>query len=90
MICFLKIIIFLKQLKTEDSDDEDELPALYIPEITSDVLWMKYSKNETIWLAMGGYDCGFLYEYDFNRNGPIQYVLMDNALDRHINFYLSM
>jgi cilia- and flagella-associated protein 44 len=49
-----------------DSDDEEELEELYIPPIGNPILWLTYAQNGMILLMVGGYDAGYVYEYDLD------------------------
>jgi hypothetical protein len=50
--------------------DEDGNPIVkkeeewkpFIPETPSSICWALYSSEDTIWLSMDDYDCGYLYE----------------------------
>lgn len=57
----------LEQINEEeflaDSDDEDTLKPIYIPDPPNKILWIQYTKNGTFWLSLDGYDAGFVYEY---------------------------
>ncbi|XP_055610904.1 cilia- and flagella-associated protein 44 isoform X2 [Uranotaenia lowii] len=72
----------------EDSEDEEELEPLYIPKIPNAVLWIQYTKSNTLWLSMGGYDAGFVYEYDFDDEDPISCTPVAGAEDVEITKFL--
>ncbi|XP_043276979.1 cilia- and flagella-associated protein 44 isoform X2 [Venturia canescens] len=47
-----------------DIEEDPPLPEIYIPEIPNRVLTANYRGVGTIWLTMGGYDAGYIYEYE--------------------------
>ncbi|XP_030059762.1 cilia- and flagella-associated protein 44 [Microcaecilia unicolor] len=49
----------------EEPEEEEELPAIYIPEKPSPILCGFYSTPGNFWLSLGGYDSGFLYHCKF-------------------------
>ena len=55
-----------------DSEPEEELPPLYIPEKLSSVVIVIPIKNDpdAIWVVLSGYDCGYLYRYRFGKEDP--------------------
>ncbi|XP_053686558.1 cilia- and flagella-associated protein 44 [Sabethes cyaneus] len=72
----------------EDSDDEEELEPLHIPKIPNAVLWVQYTAENTLWLSMGGYDAGFVYEYGFDDEDPLSCTPVHGAEDTEITAYL--
>ncbi|CAH1956940.1 unnamed protein product [Acanthoscelides obtectus] len=50
-----------------DSDTEEELEPLYYPDVPNKILWLKYTQDLTIWLSVGGYDAGYIYEYTMDQ-----------------------
>lgn len=37
-----------------DSESEEELEPLFIPDVPNNILWLKYTEDKTIWLSMAG------------------------------------
>ncbi|XP_058463045.1 cilia- and flagella-associated protein 44 isoform X2 [Malaya genurostris] len=72
----------------EDSEDEEELEPLYIPKIPNAVLWVQYTEENTLWLSMGGYDAGFVYEYCFDDEDPVSCTSVYGAEDTEMNTYI--
>lgn len=72
----------------EDSEDEEELEPLYIPKVPNPVLWVQYTNENTLWLSMGGYDAGFVYEYGFDDEDPISCTPVSGAEDTEIMCYM--
>ena len=73
-----------------DSDNEQELEKMHIPEVANSVLWIQYTNTESLWLSIGGYDAGYIYEYNFNSPEPLSTVLIPNADDVEIHSYIYM
>uniref|UniRef100_A0A182N7M8 Cilia- and flagella-associated protein 44 n=1 Tax=Anopheles dirus TaxID=7168 RepID=A0A182N7M8_9DIPT len=71
-----------------DSDDEEELEPLYIPKVPNPVLWARYTDEETLWLSMGGYDAGYVYEYGFDDEDPLSCTLIPELEDTELTCYL--
>ncbi|XP_063994244.1 LOW QUALITY PROTEIN: cilia- and flagella-associated protein 44 [Diachasmimorpha longicaudata] len=47
----------------EDTDETLQLPDLYVPKKPNPVQNINYTNEGTIWLSVGGYDAGYVYEY---------------------------
>ncbi|KAJ9600982.1 hypothetical protein L9F63_000820, partial [Diploptera punctata] len=71
-----------------DSESEEELDPIYIPEEPNPILFCMYTPRNTIWLSMGGYDAGFIYEYVMDKNEVIKCTDVKDAYDVEINTYL--
>lgn len=74
----------------EDSETDEELGPVHVPKAPNKVLWAQYTSNGTIWLSMGGYDAGYIYEYDFDHEGPINCTPIPMAEDCEINSYIYL
>ncbi|XP_055843195.1 cilia- and flagella-associated protein 44 [Episyrphus balteatus] len=72
---------------SEDDEDEKQKP-LHIPDPPSPILWLQYTNEDTIWLSMGGYDAGYIYEVKFGENEPITCTFIPEADDVEIHSYL--
>ncbi|MGH0133873.1 UNVERIFIED_CONTAM: hypothetical protein FKN15_014436 [Acipenser sinensis] len=60
-----------EELQEEPELEEEELPALYIPEKPSPIYCGFYSSPGEFWLSLGDYDSGFLYHCRFSeQQGP--------------------
>uniref|UniRef100_A0A1B0CQZ1 Uncharacterized protein n=1 Tax=Lutzomyia longipalpis TaxID=7200 RepID=A0A1B0CQZ1_LUTLO len=54
-----------------------------------EILWMKFTDDETFWVAMSGDECGYLYEYKFNEEfNPVKCITIPEAEDLEIRSYL--
>ncbi|XP_030750373.1 cilia- and flagella-associated protein 44 [Sitophilus oryzae] len=73
-----------------DSESEEELEPLFIPEVPNRIIWLKYTDKKNIWLSMGGYDAGYIYEYRINQKElvPLRFRLIDGAEEMEISTYL--
>ncbi|XP_060530871.1 cilia- and flagella-associated protein 44 [Cylas formicarius] len=74
----------------EDSESEEELEPLYIPEVPNRIIWLKYTENDTIWISMAGYDAGYIYEYHIDQKStvPIRFRMVEDAEDLEISTYV--
>lgn len=73
-----------------DSEDEEELEPLYFPKIPNPILCLQYTPNETVWISMGGYDAGYVYEYQFGRQDPVSCTEIPDAADTEIHCFLYL
>ncbi|KAG5898603.1 hypothetical protein JTB14_020979 [Gonioctena quinquepunctata] len=73
-----------------DSDSEEELEPLYIPDVANKILWLKYTDEDTIWLSMAGFDAGYIYEYriDQKEDVPLSYRMVYDGDDIEISSYI--
>lgn len=73
-----------------DSESEEELEPLHIPEIPNKVLWLQSTPDDTIWLSMGGYDAGYIYEYSIDQTSdiPSRYIIIFEGDDTEINNFI--
>ncbi|XP_052861271.1 cilia- and flagella-associated protein 44 [Anopheles cruzii] len=72
-----------------DSDDEQDLEPLYIPKVPSPILWARYTDEDTLWLSMGGYDAGYVYEYGFDDEDPLSCTPIPAAEDTELTCFLQ-
>lgn len=49
-----------------------------------------YTQENTIWLSMGQYDCGYVYEFKFESDDAMQCTPIVDAEDLEINCYLYL
>ncbi|KAJ8984434.1 hypothetical protein NQ317_012497 [Molorchus minor] len=73
-----------------DSESEEELEPLHIPEVPNKILWLRYTEDETIWLSMAGYDAGYIYEYliDQKDDAPFRFKMVKDGDDIEISSYV--
>ncbi|CAG9822879.1 unnamed protein product [Phaedon cochleariae] len=73
-----------------DSESEEKLEPLFIPEIPNTILWLRYTEDDTIWLSMGGYDAGYIYEYriDQKEEEPFRFQMVHDGDDIEISSYV--
>ncbi|XP_064214804.1 cilia- and flagella-associated protein 44 isoform X1 [Tribolium castaneum] len=73
-----------------DSETEEELEPLYIPEIPNRVIWMQSTQDDVLWLSMGGYDAGYIYEYKIEQKSDVPYFfkMVDEADDTEISSFV--
>lgn len=73
-----------------DSEPEEEEEPLHIPAIPNPVLWLTYTPENTIWVSMGGYDAGYIYELQFSSAEPVRSTIIADGDDIEIHSYLIM
>lgn len=73
-----------------DSESDEELEPLFIPEIPNKILWMQSTPEKTIWLSMGGYDAGYIYEYEIGQkiDIPVKFRKICDGDDIEISSYV--
>lgn len=73
-----------------DSESEEELEPLHIPEVPNKIMWMQSTERNSIWLSLGGYDAGYIYEYTIEQESEIPsfYKMIDDADDMEICSYV--
>lgn len=54
------------------------------------VLWIRYTANNTIWVSMGGYDAGYIYELTIGNSQPVRSTIIKEGDDIEIHSYLDM
>ncbi|XP_069678702.1 cilia- and flagella-associated protein 44 [Periplaneta americana] len=71
-----------------DSDSEEELEPLYFPEVPNPILFGLYTPKDTIWLSLAGYDAGYMYEFEMDKEEPVCCTMIAEADDVEIYCYL--
>ncbi|KAK4886372.1 hypothetical protein RN001_002643 [Aquatica leii] len=73
-----------------DSEEDEPLEPLHIPDIPNRVLWIQISPDNSIWLSMGGYDAGYIYEYYINQTSeiPSRFLIIYDGDDYPINNFI--
>lgn len=75
----------------QDSDEEEEEEPLFIPKVANPVLWLQYTSKKTIWLSMGGFDAGYIYEYIFEGSeNSVRATIIADGDDVEIHSFLYM
>lgn len=73
-----------------DNEEYPPLPEIYIPEIPNPVLMINYIDENKIWLWMGGFDAGYIYEYKTPESEisieekPVESVVIFDADDTEV------
>lgn len=51
---------------------------------------MQHTNDDTLWLSMGGYDAGYIYEYkiDQKEDAPFKFKMVHEADDIEISSYV--
>ncbi|XP_066154142.1 cilia- and flagella-associated protein 44 isoform X2 [Euwallacea fornicatus] len=73
-----------------DFESEEELEPLFYPKKANRIIWLKYTNDNTIWLSMGGYDAGYIYEccIDQKDTVPMRFHLLEGADDMEVSTYV--
>ncbi|XP_013116263.2 cilia- and flagella-associated protein 44 [Stomoxys calcitrans] len=72
-----------------DSEPEEEEEPLHIPPTPNPVLWLRQTINNTIWVSMGGYDAGYIYELAMETENPVHSTIIKDADDIEIHSFLD-
>lgn len=59
-----------------------------MPKTPNAVLWLQYTPENTIWVSMGGYDAGYIYEISFKNDAEVRSTPIPGAEDVEITSYL--
>ncbi|XP_046809374.1 cilia- and flagella-associated protein 44 [Lucilia cuprina] len=81
--------IDMEQALADSEPDEEEEP-LHIPAVPNPVLWIRYTSDNTIWVSMGGYDAGYIYELTIGSNAPVRSTIIKEGDDIEIHSYLDI
>lgn len=82
------IIIYILILADSEPDEEEE--PLFIPPVPNPILWLRYTNRNTIWVSMGGYDAGYIYELVIGESKPYRSTIIADGDDIDIYSYLIM
>lgn len=63
-----------------DVEAPPEFPEIYIPP-PAPILFGMYTRKHTIWLSVGGFDFGYLYEYTMSSVGPVRTTPLAGATE---------
>lgn len=72
------------------SEDEEELESMFIPDPPNPILWVQYTHDNTLWLSVGGYDAGYIYECDMESPDSISCFVIADADDIEIHCYVYL
>jgi hypothetical protein len=70
-----------------DSEEEEVLDPIHIPDPPNPILWIQYTRNDTLWLSLGGFDAGYIYEHRLEDGELLSYNLIQDADDIEIHSY---
>lgn len=71
-----------------DSEEEEVLEPIYLPDPPSPVLWTQFSPDGTLWLSMGGYDAGYVYEYNAEDGELVTFTLIPDGDEIEIHSFV--
>lgn len=72
-----------------DSDDEEVLEPIFIPDPPNPILWIQFTSDETLWLSVGGFDAGYIYEYQLDGD-LLSFTPILDADDIEIHSYMYL
>lgn len=80
----------IKSPISADSESEEELEPLFIPEVPNRILWLQTTSEGTIWLSMAGYDAGYIYEYYIDQTSefPSKFQIIHDGDDIEISSFV--
>lgn len=80
----------MKKIFLADSESTETLEPLFIPEIPNKIIWIQSMKPGVLWLSLGGYDAGYIYEYLINQKSdiPQRFRMVYDADDTEISSYI--
>ncbi|KAH8249465.1 hypothetical protein KR032_009855 [Drosophila birchii] len=70
-----------------DSEPDEEEEPLFTPPVPNPIIWLRYTERDTIWVSMGGYDAGYIYELEFQAAEPTYSTIIADADDMEIHSY---
>lgn len=73
-----------------DSEDEEILDPVHVPDPPNPILWIQFTSDDTLWLSMGGFDAGYIYEFNSEDGELLSFTLIDDADDIEIHSYTYM
>ncbi|KAG5669779.1 hypothetical protein PVAND_000072 [Polypedilum vanderplanki] len=73
-----------------DSDDEEVLDSIYVPDPPNKILWIKYTRDGTFWLSLDGYDAGYIYECCKESGELLSYTAVPQAEDAPMCSYVYL
>lgn len=74
----------------EDSEDDEVLEPIHIPDPANPILWIQFTSDNTLWLSMGGFDAGYIYEYQVDDGDILSFTLVAEADDIEIVSYVYL
>ncbi|XP_054742319.1 cilia- and flagella-associated protein 44 [Anastrepha obliqua] len=73
-----------------DSEPDEEEEPLHIPAIPNPVLWLRYTRDGTVWTSMAGFDAGYIYELVFGYAEPYRCTIIADGDECEIHSYLTI
>lgn len=72
----------------ETEDEEEVLEPIFIPDPPNSILWIQYTRDETLWLSMSGYDAGYIYELNSDDGDLMSFNEFPEAIDIEIHSFV--
>lgn len=73
-----------------DSEEDEVVEKVKIPDPPNPILWIQFTSDNTLWLSMGGFDAGYIYEYNPDTGELVSCTLIDDADDIEIHSYMYL
>ncbi|XP_022906281.2 cilia- and flagella-associated protein 44 [Onthophagus taurus] len=79
-----------EELFLADSESEEILEPLFVPDVPNNVLWIQHTVDNTLWVSMSGYDAGYIYEYHIGQKDevPFRFKMIYHSDDIEINNFI--
>lgn len=71
-----------------DSEDDEVLEPIHIPDPPNSILWIQVTKDDTLWLSLSGFDAGYIYEYSMGDGDLVSFTPIPEADDIAIYSYI--
>ena len=71
-----------------DSEDEEVLEPIHIPDPPNSILWIQVTNDNTLWLSVAGFDAGYIYEHSMEDGDLVSFTLIPEADDIEIHSYI--
>ena len=73
-----------------DSEEEEILEKVHIPDPPNPILWIQFTSDDTLWLSLGGFDAGYIYEHRLKDGELLSFNLIAEADDIEIHSYMYL
>lgn len=71
-----------------DSESEEILAPLEIPKIPNKIWFAMYTPEDTLWLSVGGYDAGYIYEYTMDNTEIVKATVIADGDDIEMHGFI--
>jgi cilia- and flagella-associated protein 44 len=71
-----------------DSDEDEVLEPIYIPDPPNPILCIQVTGESSLWLSVGGFDAGYIYEHRADDGELLSFEMMAQADDIELHSYV--